>query len=153
MGKGTTTNNSSEDYISTSQVRELLEQEWAQFKALLQQQEQSYRNFTEIIMSTTTKRVDDLMKELQDLKTSLQYSQKEVDDLKAAQKELNNGCNSNADDIHKLAESMLALDSKADNLESQCKQNNILIDGIPEILHEKWQDSEEKVKQVKTRLQ
>lgn len=142
------TTNGSEDYISSSQVRELLEHERAHFKALLQQQELSYKNFTEIIMSTTSKRVDDLMKELQDLKTSLQYTQKEVDDLKAAQKELNNGCNSNADDIHKLAESMLVLDSKADSLETQCKQNNILIDGVPEISNEKWQDSEEKVKEI-----
>lgn len=134
--------------MTASQVRALLDNERAHFKELLLQQENCYNNFTQMIMTTVTKRVDELMKELQDVKTSLQFTQKEVDELKATQSKLNNGCNSNSSDIHKLAESMLVLDSKTDSLETYNKQNNILIDGIPESPNEKWQDSEVKIKQI-----
>lgn len=141
-------NTNCEEYVSLAQVRELLDQERSKFKELLQQQELSYRNFTEIIMSNTTKRVDDLLKELQDLKSSLHFTQKEVDELKVSQKQIKEGWISNVDDLQKLAETMLALDLKADHLEAQCKKNNIVIDGIPELPNEKWQDSEEKVKHI-----
>ena len=46
----------------------------------------------------TNQRVDELMKEVQDWKTSLQFTLKEVDELKA-HSELSTGCNSNTEDI------------------------------------------------------
>lgn len=57
-------------------------------------------------------------------------------------------CKSNTDDIHKLAESLLVLDAKANYLDGQCKQNNIVVEGIPESPNEKWCEAEEKVKQI-----
>ncbi len=72
-----------------------------------------------MIMTTTNQRVDELMKEVQDLKTSLQFTQKAVDALKANYSKLSSGCNSNANDICKLAESLLVLDTKVNYLE-QC---------------------------------
>ncbi len=68
-------------------------------------------------------RVDELMKEVQDLKISLQFTQKEVDDLKDNCREWSTEFKSNTNDIHKLAESLLVLDAKANYLEGQCKQN------------------------------
>lgn len=45
----------------------MLKQERANFKELMLQQEHNYKSFTHMIMTTTTQRVDALMKEVQDL--------------------------------------------------------------------------------------
>lgn len=131
-----------------AQVRELLEQEKAHFKELMLQQENNYKTFTQMIMNSMNQRVDELMKEVQDLKISLQFTQKEVDELKVNCREYSTECKSNVDDIQKLAESLLILDAKANYLDGQCKQNNIVVEGIPESPNEKWCESEEKVKQI-----
>lgn len=63
-----------------------------------------------MIMTTMNQKVDELMKEdLKDFKTSLQFTQKEVDEHKVNCKEFSIECKSNTDDIHKLAESLLVL--------------------------------------------
>lgn len=64
-----------------------------------------------MIMTTITKRVDKLMKDLQEVKTRLEFTEKEVDVLKDKRSKLNNGFSSNSNDIQKFAESMLVLDS------------------------------------------
>lgn len=92
-------------------------QERAHFKELMLQQEHSYKNFTQMIMTTTTQRVDELMREVQDLKTSLQFTQKEVDELKTDYTRLSSRCDVNVTDICKLAESLLVLDTKANYIE------------------------------------
>lgn len=40
------------------------------------------------------------------------------------------------------------MNGKADYLEGQSKQNNIIIDGIPEPPRESWEESEDKVHEV-----
>lgn len=112
-------NNGNEDFVSMAQVRELLEQQKAQFKELMLQQETSYKNFTQIIIHSANQRVDELMKEMQKLRHSLQFTQKEVDALKMSCGKLSSVCESNEKDIQKLAESLLAIDSKADYLDSR----------------------------------
>lgn len=97
-----------------------------------------------MIMTSMNQKVDELMKEVQDLKISLKFIQKEVDELKANCRECSTECKSNTNDIHKLAESLLVLDAKANYLEGQCKQNNT----VSESQNEKWCESEEKVKQM-----
>ena len=130
-------NNSNEDTISLSQVRELLERERAHFKELILQQEHSNKNFTQMVINTTNQRVDELVKDIQVLKMSLEFTQKDVDELKANHNKLSSGCNSNTNDICKVAESFLVLDTKANYLERQCRRNNIMVDGIPELDHNK----------------
>ncbi len=76
-------------------------------------------------MISMNQRVDEVMKAVQDLKISLQFIQKDVDDLKVNCRECSTECKSNKNEIHKLAESLLVLDAKANYLEGQCKQNNI----------------------------
>ena len=147
----TTTRNRSnltEDMASMQQVREMFEQQKMHYKELMQQQETSYKNFTQIIMNTANQRVDELMKEIYELKSSLQFTQKEVDDLKLSCKKLSSDYGSNEKDTHKLAESLQMIDSKSDYLESQQRRNNIVVDGIPESPNEKWSDSEEKVRKM-----
>ena len=126
------------------QVRELFEQQKTHYKELLLQQENSYKNFTQIIMNTANQRVDELTKEVHELKASLHFTQKEVDELKLSCKKLSSDCGTAEKDIHKLAESLLTIDSKSDILEGQFRRNNIVVDGIPESPNEIWSVSEEK---------
>ncbi|KAL7375828.1 hypothetical protein ABVT39_024833 [Epinephelus coioides] len=91
---------------------------------------------------------DEMIKEVQDLKTSLQFSQKEVDELKEMGKELTNKNKEAHTDISAVCESVLTMNDKADYLEGQSKRNNIIIDGIPESPRETWEESEVKVREV-----
>ena len=52
------------------------------YKQLLQQQENSVNGFVQILMDSTYKRMDDLTREVQDLKNSLQFSQGQLNELK-----------------------------------------------------------------------
>lgn len=91
-------------YNTHEQVRELMEQQKAFYKTLLQQQESNFKVCMYTFMETTCIRMDAIVKELQELKVSLQFTQMEVDDLKAPSVSLSSNCKLNEDDIHKLAE-------------------------------------------------
>ncbi len=132
-------------YITHEQVHEFMEKQKAFYKELLQQQESNFKICMYTFMETTSLRIDTIVKELQELKVSLQFTQKEVDDLKGSSVCLSSNCKSNEDDIHKLAESMLVIDGKTDFLDAQTRCQNVIIDGIPEAEKEKGSDSEEKV--------
>lgn len=133
------------------QVCELLEEQKTHYKEHLLQQENSYKNITQIIMNTANQRVDELMKEVHELKSSLHFTQKEMDKFKLSCKKLSSDCGSNENGIHKLAESLLTIDSKSEYPEGQLRRNNIVVDGIPESPNEKWSDSEEKVQENDSR--
>lgn len=78
-----------EDGVSLSQVRDLLMQQKYVHMQLLTQQENNFKCFVQILVDSTNKRMDDMIKEVHDLKISLQFSQKEVEDLKETCRELN----------------------------------------------------------------
>ena len=52
------------------------------FMALLQQQSDNFRGFVKNIMDPTNTRLDALSRQLQDIKSSQQDMQKDVDDIK-----------------------------------------------------------------------
>ncbi|KAL7375799.1 hypothetical protein ABVT39_024119 [Epinephelus coioides] len=72
-----------EEYVSLTQMNELLNQQNEMFTALLQQQQDDFKGFVKIIMDSTNTRLDEMSKQLQDIKTNLQFTQKDVDDIKA----------------------------------------------------------------------
>lgn len=77
--------NTEEEYATIIQVNELLQQQRDMFMALLQQQQEMFKDFVKIIMDSVNTRMDNVSKELQELKASLQYTQKDVDELKVTQ--------------------------------------------------------------------
>ena len=134
-----------EDRVSLSTVRDLLDQQKAFFKDLINQLENSFKSFVQMIHDSSNKRCDDLNREVQDLKRSLEYSQKEVDELKTTLESLTSGTikhlQSNTESLKADNKQWMA---KVDYLENQSRRNNIVVDGIPESPDEKWSDSEEK---------
>ena len=76
------------------------------------------------------------------MKTSLQYTQKDVEELKPIHIKLG-AVNKELD----IISNDLALHSqKMEYLENQSRRNNIRVNGIPESDNETWEDAEVKVK-------
>ena len=73
---------SDEDVVSLAQVKEMLQQQKDMYSALLQQQQENFKSFVKIILDSTNSRLDTITREVQEIKTSIQFTQKEVDDIK-----------------------------------------------------------------------
>ena len=100
-----------------------------------------------MIMDSFNKRLDGVLKELCDLRSSLQYTQKDVDELKSFSDNLSVQCKK-LNDVKTVVSSLNNMNGKADYLENQSCRNYLIFEGIPETGHEKWSDSEEKIRKV-----
>lgn len=137
-----------EEYVSLTQVTELLQQQKDMFSALLQQQQENFKGFVQIIVDSTNTRLDAITRDLQEIKTSLQFTQKDVDDLKADHTKLAERCNTMQSDIFKVCDGLLTITDKMEYLEGQTRRNNLVFDGIVESPGETWTETEEKVQKV-----
>lgn len=107
--------------ISHDQVCELMEQQKVFSREMLLQQGSNFKACASTMTESTNSRVDTILKDLQELKISLQCTQREVDDLKAFSKTMSSNFKSTQDDIHMLAESVTMTDSEIEALESQAR--------------------------------
>ncbi len=101
-------------------------------------------------MNNVNKRIDQLTKETQELKCSLQFSQREIEDLTKNNERIELESKSARTDIKTMCETMIKITDKADYLEGQSKKNNVVVDGIPETQNESWKETEDKVRSVIT---
>ncbi|XP_035686738.1 uncharacterized protein LOC118422958 [Branchiostoma floridae] len=146
--------NLSEDDMST--IKDLLEQQQAKYEDLLQRQQSIFQSFIESVMTSTNNRFDNLVREVQELKSSLQFSQHEVDTLKTKLNEANSeitNLKATIDDQAKNPKSlqMPDMEKKMDYLENQSRRNNVVIDGIEDDVKETWADTEVKVRNILTK--
>ena len=109
---------SDEDYVSLMVVHELLEQQKTFYKDLMCQQENRFKDFVQMILDSSNKRLDGLTREVQDLKTSLQFTQDEVDGLKQAQAQTSEHLQSFKADLTSLQETALNVSNKLDYIEN-----------------------------------
>ena len=135
-----------DEFVSLSVLREMLDQQKAFYKDLLDQQEKSYRSFVQVIMDSTNKRMDHFSSELGKITQSLEFSQAEIEDLKLTTNKANESFKKADNDLIKIQSSLDEISSKEDYMQNQLKRNNLLVDGIPDIKNESWQESEIKVK-------
>ena len=95
-----------------------------------------------MLTNVINSRIDGVIKDLAELKSSLQFAQKDVEDLKPVTEQMTK--------IGKeLGEVQAQVDfhcDKMEYLENQSRRNNIRIDGIPEEPDETWEDTESKAK-------
>lgn len=108
-------------------------------KELLSIQESSMKSFFVAYMNSTNSRIDNLIKEVQDLKMSLEYSQAQVEDLKKP------NCQ------ERLQNNMCSLFDKVDDIENRSRQNNLCFEGIDkeaEYWSESWHKSDENVSKI-----
>lgn len=139
-----------EEFVSLSQVRDLLSQQKDLFTQLLQQQESNFKTVVELLVNNVNNRIDQLTRETQELKCSLQFSQKEIEDLTKKNVRLESESNSARAETTTIRETMTKITEKADYLEGQSKRNNVVVDGIPESQNESWKETEDKVRGVIT---
>ncbi|CAL9708654.1 unnamed protein product [Knipowitschia caucasica] len=101
-------------------------------------------------MESTNTRMDTITKDIQELKTSLQYTQGEVDSLKEAHTKLTEHNKTQQTEFYKLCDSLLIFTDKMEYLEGQSRRNNLVFEGVLESQGESWADAEAKVKKILT---
>eukprot|EP00112_Aurelia_sp_Birch-Aquarium-sp1_P001794 Seg1195.3 transcript_id=Seg1195.3/GoldUCD/mRNA.D3Y31 product="hypothetical protein" protein_id=Seg1195.3/GoldUCD/D3Y31 len=119
-------------------------------KELLEMQEKSFRAAVQLFV---VKQLQETMlprQEISDLRMSLTFSQREIDDLKARYDKLEK------DNVHNQATcedtyaAIVDLEDRSDYLENQSRRNNLKISGIPEKENgfETWAETEQLVKKA-----
>ena len=78
------------------------------------------------------------------MKTSLQYTQKDVEELKPIHAKLEDVNK----ELDKISKDLASHSQKMEYLENQSRRNNIRVNGIPESDNETWEDAEVKVKRA-----
>ena len=107
-----------------------------------------FKSFMESVVSNLTSRIDNLVKDFAGLKSSLEFSQKDIashdEQLSAIGAELKN----TASDVANLQTAVNKHLQKTVYLENQSRRNNLRFEGLLEDTGETWKTTEEKVKKV-----
>ena len=115
---------------------------------LLKAQECMFKSFMESIVSNLISRIDNLIKDFAGLKSSLEFSQKDIvshdEQLSAVDAELKN----TVSDVANLQTTVNKHLQKTIYLENQSRRNNLRFEGLLEDNDETWETTEEKVKKV-----
>ena len=129
---------SNTDFVSLEKVKELLKI-----------QEYSLKSMFESSVRSLSKRIDEIVDTVDSIKTSLEYSQKDIKEIKALQEKLD----SVNTKINLLENNIKEHDLKVEYLENQSRRSNIRVSGIAESTGETWDQVEMKVKAaIKTKL-
>lgn len=98
-----------DDLVSLSTVYDLLDEQHYYYKELIHQQERNYRAFLQVMMDASSSRTDSLVREVQDLRNSLQRTKAELADVKKQ-------ASQNGKRAECLAESLVAVREALDGL-------------------------------------
>lgn len=122
-------------------------------KTLLDNQNQAYRDALEIFLKQNNENFKSLQVTVNDLKCSLEFTQKEVEDLKAEVKKNKQERKSDIETIKKLEEDLKTsndtieqLENRANYMEDYSRRNNLQIVGLEERPDgENWEQTTAKV--------
>lgn len=98
-----------------------------------------------MILESTTTRIDGIMKEVQEIKSILQFSQAQIDDLRDMEKKVG----SFESQLQSLSSQRVNSEvkdiiSKIDYVENQSQPNSVIIDGLKQdTAHKPWSDTEQ----------
>ena len=137
-----------DELVTVTVLNDMLEQQKSFFKELMELQEKNFKTFIGLVMDSTSKRVDDLVKTVCEFKHSLEFTQAETESIKAANVLNQAAAQSSTLLLGQLQAALDKLSSKGDYLENQSRRNNILVDGIEDSKSESWQDTEIKLKKM-----
>lgn len=137
------------DFASLPQVKEMLQQQKVMYSALVQQQQENFKGFVKTVLDPPTSRLDTIIREVQEIKTSIQFTQKKVDDMKTHNIEPTEHCTSmQAPCILKIRDSLLDVSDKIEYLESHYRRSNLVFDSVPEWPKETCVDTGGMIKNV-----
>ena len=117
-------------------------------RELLDVQAKSYRSMIEMVVNEFREDLKALKKDVNDLKASIQFTQKDVDENKQKVSEIAVTIAAQATALNDVFKGLDELEGKSDYLENQSRRNNIKVFGIPEEHDETWDDCESKIKEA-----
>ena len=119
-------------------------------KELLEIQEKSFRAAVQLLVDKQMQESKLLRQEISDLRMSLTYSQREIDDLKVKCDKLEKDNVRNQANFEDTHAAIVDLEDQSDYLENQSRRNTVKISGIPEKENgfETWEETEQLVKEA-----
>ena len=127
-------------------ISQSLEQQKSHFVEILDRQADTFNKFVKVIMDSTNERLDAMNRNIQELKDSIHYNKKDIDEIKIKVPKLSMDHNTLENGFRKICDCLVTLESKADYLENQSRRNNLIFDGLKESFCEKWEDTEKHVR-------
>ena len=87
-------------------------------------------------------------KDIQDLKSSLQFSQADLDDLKVESDKRAEKLQIISESVGDYQASLNTWSSKLDYFDNITRKKNLVIDGVPDVKLEAWSETESKIKKL-----
>ena len=138
--------------LSSGENDGVFENENVNFRELLQMHENTIMKFIESSFRNVHHRIDDVVKDVQDLKSAHNFQDKDFSDKIKM-------CNENIKEIEKSVKSMAVsqlqgndssiiqeIKAKLNDLENRSRRNNLRFDGIKDDVNESWDQTEDKLK-------
>ena len=115
-------------------------------RELLEIQDRSYRSTFQLLLTDMKKDVKSLKKGIDELKHSLQFSQKDIKDLQDKTLAIEKKIGKCSKTVSQHDEDLEDVSNQIEYLENQSRRNNLKIIGVEESEEEKtWEDTEEVV--------
>ena len=111
-------------------------------KEPINNQREDFARMLESILNSFNSRHDKLHAEVIELKHSLEFSQKQIDEMTDKVPSSADSLEATDKEIGALKGTLSDLTDKADYLENQSRRNNVVFDGISEAPRETWEDTE-----------
>lgn len=120
-------------------------------KIMLDIQQQAYKDAMEMVMKDITNRIRQVESRNSELIHSLEFTQREMDDLKANNKVLVEEVTALKKELSKkfeVDEKIIQLQSRMDYQEDYSRRNNLRFDGVDETPNETWEETQVKIQQL-----
>lgn len=115
-----------ESFVTMTVLTIMLEQQKEFYKVLLSQQQEHFKCFIQVFMDGTNKRLDGVIRNVQDLKTSLEFTQEKME-RKSSHTEMDAKLNSVEKGLAGYKQDVDDMFSKLGHMENQQKRKNIII--------------------------
>ena len=139
--------NPSNEFVTMAMLNEMLQLQERMSKTLVDSLVSNFNSRLDTVVATVAElktRLNICQGNTKEFKQSLEFSQKDIDELKLCKTKLAEM----EDDIEDIYDSIDYYMDKFEYLENQSRRNDIRIDGILEEENKSWDTTEEKVKQV-----
>ena len=125
----------------------------SEFVSLSVVRESSIKSFFATYIENSNNRIDNLIQELQGLKSSLEFTQSKFDEyVKANPTSIISDCESKLSafsvTIADSSKRIESLEAKLGDLENRSRRNNLVFEGIEEEPHETWEITESKLRSI-----
>ncbi|KAK2187707.1 hypothetical protein NP493_156g01025 [Ridgeia piscesae] len=113
---------------------------------MLDVQQKAFQACLQSFVEANNKRVDELVREqvreITDLRMSLQYPQREIDEMKMTIHSQSDRLSNTTRDVEQVTCAQREMEDGVDYVKNQMRRNNLRIDGVAEITARNWADTE-----------